>query len=206
VNSDKLDQQNFLLWLLLLYYAVYIACAILLQLESGELPSTPGTAIDKLTGSLLWMMSIVAILLAVQRLGSPLKILLWLTVSAAAGALAIDEVFEFHERTKSIVGDDDYIKIVFWACAAIGSYVLYKVEKPTKTVAIVFISGFLFQTLYLLVDTGDGDFYSLPIPIAILHWMEEILETLAMQGYLAGLLLHLTLQTNGPNYEHTLTE
>lgn len=203
MDFDKDKQQKFLLWLLVLYFVVFIACAILLQLESGELPSKSGTAIDKMTGSVLWMISIVAILFAVQRYGDWPRMLLWLAVSAAAGGLAIDEVFEFHERTRYVVGDDDYIKIVFWACAAIGALVLYKVERPTKLAALIFLTGFLFQTIYLTVDMGDGDFFSLPFSIDVLHWAEEILETLSMLGYLAGILLHFTLTARNPSSEHT---
>lgn len=190
--SEQTKQQRILLSLLLLFYIVFIICAILLQIRSGEMPSTPGSVFDRFTGSILWMLSITSILFAALRFSSKPKFLLWLVISAAAGALAIDEMFEFHEMTRQVVGDDDYFKIFSWIIAAIGSYILYVTERPAKKIAIVFLTGYLFHTLYLIVDMGDGDFFSLPFPMDALLWAEEILETLSLQGYLAGFLLHYT--------------
>ena len=78
------------------------------------------------------MLSITSILFAALRFSSKSKCLLWLAISAAADAFAIDEVFEFHERTKYIVGDDDYIKMVFWFIAGVCSCILYFVEHLTQ--------------------------------------------------------------------------
>lgn len=199
MNSEQLKQQRILLSLLLLFYVVFLMCAILLQLRSGESPSRPGTVFDIFSGSILWMLSISSILIATLRFNSKPKFLLWLAISAAAGALAIDEIFEFHEKTTRIVGDDDYFKIISWLIAGIGSYILYAVERPTKKIALVFVTGYLFHTLYLVVDMGDGDFFSLPFSTTVLIWAEEILETLALQGYLAGFLLHYTLIAKSTN-------
>ena len=117
---------------------------------------------------------------------------LWLAISAAAGALAIDEVFEFHENTRKIVGDDDYIKMLFWFLTGIGSYILYQVERPARKIVLIFLTGYMIHTLYLIADLGDGEFFTLPLPMDVLHWVEEILELLFLQTYLAGFLLHYT--------------
>jgi hypothetical protein len=77
-----------------------------------------------------------------------------------------------------------------WLIAAVGSYILYCVERPTKDVVIVFVTGLLFHSLYILVDIGDGDIFSLPFSMDTLIWAEEIFETLSLQAYLAGFLLH----------------
>jgi hypothetical protein len=190
--SDQNAQQRTLLSLLALFYIVYLICAILLQIRSSEPPNTPGSVFDILTGSLLWVISITALLFASLRFGQNSIFFLWLLVSAAAGALAIDEVFEFHEKTKSVVGDDDYIKILFWFSTAIGSYILYRLERPSRRVVLMFLTGYLIHTLYLIADLGDGDFFTLPIPMDVLHWIEEILEMLFLQMYLAGFLMCYT--------------
>ena len=200
-DSEQSKQQRVLLSLLLLFHAVYLICAILLQIRSGELPSLSGTVFDRFTGSVLWMLSVTALLFAALRFGTPSKFLLWFVVSAAAGGLAIDEMFEFHEKTRFLLGDDDYIKILFWFCAGVGSYILYRAERPARKTAAIFLTGYLFQTLYLLVDMGDGDFFTLPVSMDVLIWVEEIFETLAMQAYLTGFLLHYMLVTTRSNQD-----
>jgi len=193
MNSEQTKQQNILLYLLLMFYIVFLICAILLQIRSGESPSTSGTVFDKFTGSLFWVLSITSLLFAAIRFDTKPKFFLWLLVSAGAGALAIDEIFEFHEETRHLIEDDDYIKMSTLIIAVVGSYILYIAEKPTRKIIIVFLTGLLFHTLYIIVDMGDGDFFTLPIPLDALRWIEEILETLSLQGYLAGFLLHYSL-------------
>ena len=200
MNSDQIKQQRILLSLLLLFYIVFLTCAILLQVRSGEAPSVSGTVFDKFTGSLLWMISITSLLFAALHFDIKPRFLLWLAVTAGAGILAIDEIFEFHEKTRHIVGDDDYIKIASWFVAGIGAYILYKVENPARTIAMVFLTGYLFHTIYILVDMGDGDFFSLPFSMEVLIWAEEIFETLSLQGYLAGFLLHYSLITKSTHF------
>ena len=192
MNSEQIKQQRILLSLLVLFYVVYLTCAVLLQIRSGEPPNTPGSVFDILTASMLWVISITAILFAGLRFSPKPVFFLWLVISAAAGALAIDEVFEFHENTRKIVGDDDYIKILFWFLTAIGSYILYTLEEPARKIVLVFVTGYLIHTLYLIADLGDGEFFTLPLPMDVLHWVEEILEMLFLQTYLVGFLLHYT--------------
>ncbi len=191
-NSKKIDQQKLLVGLLLLFFVVYVICTVLFQIRSEELPSKSGTVFDQFTGSMLWVASIMALLISTFRFQSIPKFLIWLGISAVVGALAIDEVFEFHERTKSVVGDDDYIKILIWLTAGIGIYILYRIEQPTKSVAYAFILGYMFHTLYLITDMGDGDFFSLPFSITVLVWAEEFFELFFVQSYLLGLILHFS--------------
>ncbi|MFC1660546.1 hypothetical protein ACFL3S_03630 [Gemmatimonadota bacterium] len=179
------------LTLLLLWYVVFLACAIRLQVRSGELPSYGGGVFDIFTSTVLWLGSITAILIAATRHRSLMRFVTWLGASAAAGALAIDEVFEFHEETRFIIGDDDYIKILMWLAAGMGMALLYRLERPARAVVAVFLLGFLFHTLYMVVDMGDGDFYLLPLSINVSVWAEELLEILSNLAYLTGLLLFL---------------
>lgn len=68
-------------------------------------------------------------------------------------------------------------------------------EKPIKKIAAVFITDYLFHTPYLKVEIGDGDFFSLPISMNVLKWVEEILKILSLQAYVRGFLLHCPLIT-----------
>jgi len=191
--QEMSQRERALLWFLLLFYVVYAICAVLLQLRSGEPPETSGTVTDVFTGSLLWAISIISLLFASLRMPSTWRAIAWLGLSAAAGAVAIDELFEFHEATRFIVGDDDYIKILTLPVAIAGLYFLYRLEQPRRRVATLFVLGLGFHTLYLISDMGDGDFFQLPVPLYLLLWAEELLELFAIQCYLAGFLLHFTI-------------
>lgn len=203
-DSDKpKDQQRVLIYLLLLFYIVYWICAIFLQSHTHHPVSKQGSALDILTGNILMTMSVIALLIATQRSSNNLKLLLWLGVSAVAGALAIDEWFEFHEKTRATTagwfafGDDDYVKIALWFCAGLGIFALYKLEELPNKVLIIFLLGFLFQSIYLVIDMGDGDFFQLPFSEIFLDWAEEIMELLTMQSYLASILMfHQQLYVN----------
>lgn len=175
--------------LLTLFFGVFLVCAGLLQIYSGLPPQKSG-AIDQLNGALLWASSILTLLIAAQSTRPAWRLLFWLAMSAGFGALAIDEVFEFHESTKFSLGDDDYIKIIAWGCAAIGVYLIWHLSRPARAVVTALMTGFAFTTLWLLSDMGDGDFFTIPIPPANLLWLEEYFELLAAQFYLTGFLLH----------------
>lgn len=196
LEADKPnDQQRILIYLLLLFYLVYLICAILLQIRSHQALSKAGSAFDVFTGSILMTISVISILIGTQRFNDILKLFLWLGVSVAAGAIAIDEWFEFHEKTQHAAGawfafgDDDYIKIALWFCAGLGIYILYKIEKFSKVVLVTFLVGFLMHSFYLVIDMGDGEFFVLPFSETFMSWGEEIMELFAMQGYLASILL-----------------
>jgi len=193
------DQEKTLLGMLLLFFVVYTACAVLLQIRSDELPSKSAAAVDMFTGGLFWVMSIIGILMAAIRSKTIMKALIWLGVSAGCGALAIDEIFEFHEATRYVVGDDDYIKIATLPIALIGLYILYRIEKPAQRVIAFFLVGLGFHALYIVSDMGDGDFFQLPFPEITLLWAEEMLELLSLQSYLTGFLLHYTIVSRSSN-------
>ena len=176
--------------LLGLYFGVFLVCAVILQIRDGDLSPTAATAMDAFSGGLLWIASFIALIIAASRKDNAKRLLMWLAVSAVTGALAIDEVFEFHEMSSVVIGDDDYIKLFIWMCSAIGLFMILKLEEPPAVVTILFICGYILQTLYLVIDLGDGDFYVSPLPIEVANWAEEILELLFIQCYLAGLTLH----------------
>ena len=181
------DRTNLLLLLLFGFFVVFNISAVIIQNLSGEAPNAHGTIVDMFTGSILWMASMVALLTAVMRYPDTKRLILWLAVSAGAGAFAIDEMFEIHEQTVYLLGEDDYIKIVMLLVAVTGLILLYQMEKPSRKVIQFFGMGFL-----------------LPISIDTLYWVEEAFEMLAVQTYFAGLMVfymtqaHLVAETDAP--------
>lgn len=192
-EPTQFEEQKVLLRLLVLFYVAYLACTIAIQVVKEIPPSKGGGPTDQMNGALIWMISITALLIAAWRVHSVPKFLLWLGVSAAAGLVAVDEVFELHEKTRHTFGEDDYVKNLTIPAALAGMYILYRVEQPSSIVIKTFLFGFLFHVLYILTDMGDGDYFTLPIARMQLLWTEEILEIIANQGYLAGMLLHFTI-------------
>jgi hypothetical protein len=188
----EISRTSLLLFLLLGFFIVFDFCAITIQIISGEAPNEHGTVVDMFTGSILWMASMIALLTAFMRYPDTKKFLLWLAVCAGAAALAIDEMFEIHEQTIYLVGEDDYIKFVIMLAAVAGMVLLYKTEKPSKDVIRFFAIGFMFHCCYLIVDFGDGDLFRLPFMDSTLYWAEEIFEMLAIQTYFAGLMVFYT--------------
>jgi hypothetical protein len=130
------------------------------------------------------------LLIAAARCYLAWQLLFWLGVTAAFAMLAIDEMFEVHEHTRASLGDDDYIKIIAWFCAGVGAFLIYRIGQTSRTATLALILAFVFQTLWLLSDLGDGDFFSIPLPLIVLQWLEEYFELLASQFYLVALILH----------------
>jgi hypothetical protein len=182
------------LQLLLLFFVVFNFAAIALQIESGETPDTGGTVVDKFNGGVLWMASMVALFTAALRYPNYPQFFLWLAISAGAGALSIDEVFEKHEWTASIIGDDDYIKVGMMVMALTGLVLLYRLERPRAKVTGLFLLGLVFHCFYLACDFGDGDFFTLPFARLTLFWAEELFEMLAVQSYFCALVVFFISQ------------
>lgn len=183
--------------LLALFFGVFLVCAGLLQIRSG-LPAGRSGALDQFNAALLWASSIVTLLIAAESLRPRWRLLFWLGLSAGFGALAIDEVYEFHEATASSAGDDDYIKVLAWGFTGVAVYAICRISRPAKAVVTALASGFAFTTLWLLADLGDGDVFTIAIPLANLWWLEEYFELLAAQFYLtAFLLLYRDLARHG---------
>ena len=188
------SRTNLMLLLLLGFFIAFDISAVIIQNLSGEAPNAHGTKVDMFTGSILWMASMIALLTAVLRYPDIKRFALWLAVCGGAAALAIDEMFEIHEQTVYIVGEDDYIKIVMMLVAVTGLYLLYTIEKPSKKVIQFFAVGFMLHLCYLTIDFGDGDFFQLPISDDVSYWAEEIFEMLAIQTYFAGLIVFYMTQ------------
>lgn len=190
------SRTNLMLSLLFGFFVVFNISALIIQNLSGEAPNAHGTIVDMFNGSILWMASMIALLTAVKRYPDTKRLLLWLAVSAGAGAFAVDEMFEIHEQTVDMFGEDDYIKIVMLLIAVAGLILLYQMERPSKKIIQFFATGFFLHLCYLTTDFGDGDFFQLPFAIDNLYWAEEAFEMLAVQTYFAGLLIFYTTQAH----------
>jgi hypothetical protein len=193
-----ISRTKLMLVFLACFFGVFNISALFIQYLSGEAINAHGTIVDVFNGSVLWMASMISLLIAVKRYPNTKRVLLWLVVSAAVGFLAIDEIFEIHEQTKYIIGEDDYVKFAMLLVALAAMVVLYQTERPSKQVVQLICAGLLFHVCYLTVDFGDGDFFVLPIALNNLYWAEEAFEMLGVQTYFAGLLVFYTTQAGEP--------
>lgn len=176
-------------YVLAAFLVVFTGFAIVLQVQSGEPPETSGSVIDVFNSALFWMVAVLAIIMASARTQRRGAFVAWVAASAAAAGLAIDEVFEFHERTRQVIGEDDWSKIVMWGGAVAALAILWRLEHLTRGAKTSLFVGISLHTAYLLSDLGDGDFFDIPVSESALAWAEEILEFLAMQAYLVAVVL-----------------
>ena len=182
--------------ILLLFLACYVASALFLQIDARNTvpPWEDGSAIEEFTGGLLWMLTLLALLIAEKHHasglpGSQWRTLFWLAGCAAAAIVAIDELFAFHEYTAdpASLGDDDYVKWLMYVGAAVALVSIAWVERPPRRVIAAFAVGYLFNSLYALVEFGDGDSFRVPYAtLDQLRWAEEIFELLALASYMVG--------------------
>ncbi len=176
---------------LLAFIAVIICIAVWSQILSGASPSDESSPLEFFTRGLLWMLSLTCLLTANRH--RSWKLAFWLAGCAALAALAIDERFEFHEQTaRRGWFDDDWFKIVSWAGAAVALYLIVRMERPSRFALGAIIVGYVFHTMYIFVEMGDGEFFKLPFERNALAWWEEISELLFLSSYLVGfVLVHL---------------
>lgn len=171
------------------FLVVFTGFAIVLQIQSGEPPETSGSVIDVFNAALMWMVAVLALITASARTHRRGAFVAWVAASAASAGLAIDEIFEYHERTLQVLGEDDWSKIAMWVGAVAALAVLWRLEDLTRGIKTALLTGLGLHTAYLLTDLGDGDFFLIPIADPVLRWIEEILELLAMQAYLTAVVL-----------------
>ena len=181
------------------FIGCYILCAIFFQLLGSRVSWYAGSPLEFFTGATLWMLSLVCLLQAIHWTRQQWIMVFWLASCAALALLAIDEVFEFHERTEKVGINDDHVKVVMWLFSAPVLVLICRMEKASPTVKGVLILGYFFHSLYLLVEVGDGEYFRLPFgSIETLKWTEEICELLFLTSYLEGfLLLHIKNSSKG---------
>jgi hypothetical protein len=113
-------------------------------------------------------------------------------LTAGFAFLAIDEMYAFHERSEQLIGDDDHLKLLQWFVAGAALLVISRVERVAMRWSHPLILGYIVHGIYILVDLGDGGYFTFPVlALGQLQWIEELLEIGAMSLYLAGFLLLL---------------
>ncbi len=184
------DQDTKTVFYLSCFFACYISAALVTQVYSGVYPTFDGSPLDYFTGGALWILSAICLLNGLARTENLKQVAFWLLGSAALSVLAIDEFIGLHEATESLVGDDDHIKVLMWAATPFALFLIHKaLNAPTK-IGIIFIVGWLLHTTYLIIDVGDGDYFSLPFALTTLQWAEDIFELLFVSTYLFAFMLN----------------
>jgi len=180
------------------FFVCYISAALVTQVYSGTKPTLDGNPLDYFTGGALWILSAICLLNGLARTENIKKVAFWLMGSAALSVLAIDEYIGMHEASKTIVGDDDHIKVLLWAATPIALFLIYKVLNAPRKIGLIFTAGWLIHSTYLAADVGDGDYFTLPFALTTLQWTEDICELLFVSTYLFAFMLMTAkeLQTN----------
>jgi hypothetical protein len=174
---------------LLPYFACYCLTAAVTQAFSEIPPWEEGAPMDFFTAGLLWMLSLIGLLMADSVQTKGVRSTLWLAASAGLALLALDELFGFHEQTSKIVGNDDHIKVLQWFAAGGAMYLINRFEVSSFRIKTALVTGFIVHGFYILVDVGDGDYFTMPlISVLQLKWMEEYFELFALTAYCVGLL------------------
>ena len=173
------------------FIAVIIFIAVWFQILSGIRPSNEASPLEFFTQGLLWMLSLTCLLIANGH--RSWKLAFWLAGCVALMALAIDERFEFHEQTgRRGWFDDDWFKIISWAASAVVLFLIVRIERPSRFAMAAIVLGYAFHTMYIITETGDGEFFKLPFKRSSLRWWEEISELLFLSTYLVGFVcIHL---------------
>ena len=171
------------------YVAAFVLTAVAVQALSSRPPSSEDAPIESFTTGLLFMLSLVAFLRAMSEVGNVKLSALWLASSGALALLAIDEFVAIPERSERVGVNDDWVKVVMWIGAAFYLSIVARLERTSAASRRGMVIGYLFHSLYILVETGDGEFFSLPLPIDVLKWAEEVFELLFLSGYLYAFVL-----------------
>ena len=127
--------------------------------------------------------------MAENLLAETRRSLLWLAISAGLALLALDELFGFHERTGTLIGDDDHLKVLQWFFAGAAIYWINRFERSSLRTTLFFVSGFILHGLYILTDVADGDYFDVSLlSRSQLKTSEEYLELLALTAYCMGFI------------------
>ena len=180
---------------LLMFIACYLLVATIFQVLSHKPPWQDASPIEYFTGGILWMLSLTCLLIACHYTSSRSRLIFWLMSCAALSVLAIDEIFAFHERPEQQgLFNDDYFKVICWLATAFVFRLVFRMEEPSLTARRAIFTGYLFHSLYILVELGDGEFFRIPfLSIRLLKWSEEFFELFFLASYLlAFVLIHMS--------------
>lgn len=186
---------------LLLFLVPYFAATTVFQLRSDFAINMEGSPFDRMNGGLLWLASSMALMNAVLRNDDLKRSALWLLGCAAIGVVALDELFALHEHSIQVTGDDDHPKILLFLCAVAGVFILNKLESLNRKAFWLIVAGLSAHFIYLMVDMGDGDYFTIPVSKQTLRWFEEYLELTASALYFSALFLQAIMTFKAPKSE-----
>ncbi len=166
------------------YLVLLVSAAVVIQLASSIPASKEGSPFEFFTTGLLWMLSLVSLFSALRAASTRREVFFWLAASAALAILAIDEAFALHERSERSGIDDDIVKVVMWVAVPFVLVYLVRMVQASRLVRVAFAVGYVFHSLYIFVELGDGELFDLPFTIGKLKYAEELFELLFLSCYL----------------------
>ncbi len=172
----------------------FVVAGVVSQVYSGLPTTVDHSPLDYFTGGALWMAAMVCMVMALINGPRVWRGLFWLAGCVALSLLAIDEYMGVHEATEGLVGDDDHSKVFLWALAPVALVAIGRLENVSPAVAATLGAGFIFHTVYLALDVGDGDYFTLPFALTTLQWAEDITELVFVMTYLTAFVTILTDQ------------
>lgn len=168
------------------FLMVYIVCALVAQTiattQRGVSPSEEGAPIEAFTSGLLWIIAMYGLVRASQSLETGRRTAFWLVFTAAIGALAVDEIIGVHEATEPGF-NDDWVKVLMWIATPLVLAYVARIERAPRITRIAMLVGYVLQTAYIVVETGDGEVFSLPFSADRLKTSEEVFELLFLAAY-----------------------
>lgn len=170
------------------FLLVFVVCALVAQALSTVPASQEGAPIEAFTSGLLWVLSMFGLIKASASLKTGKYLLFWLALTVVTGALAVDEIVGVHEMTEPSF-NDDWFKVVMWLATPFVLGIIAKIERAPAIVLVAMTIGYLFHGAYILVETGDGEIFSLGIASSTLKIWEEIFELFFLATYTYALWL-----------------
>ena len=154
-----------------------------LQLRDWLGSPQTGQSIGEYSGSVAVALCVVALILVRKLTQNPRLRLLSLAIAVVVALLALDDIFNIHER----MNDDDYLAVFLWLFAGMVLLILLRLERPGRFATTAICTGFFLHGLAALADGADGGIFTFsmisPFEIA---WSQEIFAVAYLGLYLVG--------------------
>ena len=174
------------------FIACFVLSALFAQLTSDIGPWVDRSPIEYFTGGLLWMLSMLCLLNALSLPQGDRSLIFWLAGCVVLSILAIDEGMGGHEWVeKQWYINDDFLKIALWILTLKILYTIYGKASPYLILKYIFVFGYIFQSLYILFEISDGEFYDVSeiLDKYQAKWGEELCELFFLSAYWLGFFL-----------------
>ena len=187
--------------LLAVFVGTAVAAGVITQEISSRRPNLEGAPIEAFTAGFLWMASMFGFYRAVQSAGNHSRFIFWALFAAGSAALAFDEHIGVHERVEPSIINDDLLKVVMWLATPVVLVFIARIENASPFVRSVMAMGYGFHALYILVETGDGEFFELYSSVSTLKYLEEVFELLFLACYVYALWYLLLRSVHEPELD-----